>query len=60
MEVKARVDEIFRLYENVGESQYLGEDVTKTQHSIQCAMCAERDGGTREVSFFYWEFSYIV
>lgn len=43
------VDEIFALYETYGSSEYLGEDVTKTQHSIQCAMCAERDGASQEI-----------
>ena len=45
------VNEIFRLYEEEGQSQYLGEDVTKTQHSIQCAMWAEKDGAVREVRY---------
>ncbi|XP_060568074.1 2-amino-1-hydroxyethylphosphonate dioxygenase (glycine-forming)-like [Ruditapes philippinarum] len=48
MEVVSIVNEIFRLYEDAGQSQYLGENVTKTQHSIQCAMCAEKDGAVRE------------
>ncbi|XP_045176199.2 2-amino-1-hydroxyethylphosphonate dioxygenase (glycine-forming)-like [Mercenaria mercenaria] len=62
MEVKERVDEIFRLYEDAGQSQYLGEDVTKTQHSIQCAMCAERDGATSEevVAAFLHDVGHLI
>ncbi|KAL4222739.1 hypothetical protein ACF0H5_018780 [Mactra antiquata] len=43
------VTEIFRLYEHAGSSQYLGENVSKTEHSIQCAMCAEEDGASNQV-----------
>lgn len=51
MDVTAVVCEVFRLYEDLGQSQYLGEDVTKTQHSIQCAMAAEKDGASDQVSY---------
>ena len=50
--IAVAVNETFRLYEDEGQSQYLGEDVTITQHSIQCAMCAEKDGAVREVTPF--------
>jgi predicted HD phosphohydrolase len=53
MEVVSIVNDIFRLYEDAGQSQYLGENVTKTQHSIQCAMCAEKDGVVQEVRVTY-------
>ena len=43
------VDEIFGLYERHGNKAYLGENVSKTQHSAQCAILAEREGHADEV-----------
>ena len=43
------VDEVFRLYERHGSGDYLGENVSKTQHSVQCAILAEREGCSDEV-----------
>ncbi|XP_041369736.1 2-amino-1-hydroxyethylphosphonate dioxygenase (glycine-forming)-like [Gigantopelta aegis] len=43
------VDEVFRLFRDYGEDDYIGESVSKTTHSIQCGMLAERDGYPNEV-----------
>ncbi|ESP02323.1 hypothetical protein LOTGIDRAFT_172204 [Lottia gigantea] len=43
------VDEIIRLYKQYGDTNYLGEAVTKTQHSIQCAQIAEAEGSDIQV-----------
>ena len=44
MEANVIVSKVFDLYEKYGRTEYMGEDVTTVQHSIQCAMCAEQDG----------------
>lgn len=49
MDTDAIVNKVFRLYEDFGQSQYLGEAVTKSQHSIQCAMAAEAEKASDEV-----------
>lgn len=42
-DVQANVDKVFNLYQTHGELLYLGENVSQTSHSIQCAMNAEKD-----------------
>ncbi|KAK3083708.1 hypothetical protein FSP39_001812 [Pinctada imbricata] len=43
------VSEVISLYERHGDDDYLGESVSKTQHSIQCALLAEEEGYGDEV-----------
>ena len=38
------VDEIFRVFEQYGGEQYLGEQVSMTEHMLQSAWAARRDG----------------
>ena len=38
------VDKLFRLYEQHGSEDYIGEPVNQTEHMIQAAMFAENDG----------------
>jgi [1-hydroxy-2-(trimethylamino)ethyl]phosphonate dioxygenase len=40
----ALIDEIFRVFREQGESQYLGEEVSLTEHMLQAAAAAEREG----------------
>ena len=50
------VNELFDLYRQYGESDYIGEAVTQTQHMIQCALLAEKEGFSEEVilgAFFH-------
>jgi len=49
VDVERAVREVFRLFEKYGEGDYLGEAVSKTNHSIQCATLAEREGQPIEV-----------
>ncbi|KAK3596244.1 hypothetical protein CHS0354_028415 [Potamilus streckersoni] len=49
MDVTEKVNKIFSLYEKHGASNYLGERVSKTEHSIQCAMLAEKEECSNEV-----------
>jgi phosphonate degradation associated HDIG domain protein len=42
--VTALIDEIFRAFEEYGAEQYLGEQVSMTEHMLQSAYAAERDG----------------
>ena len=37
------VDKILDLYTNYGSSDYIGENITQTEHALQCAECAEHD-----------------
>ncbi|PAA93963.1 hypothetical protein BOX15_Mlig025485g1 [Macrostomum lignano] len=41
MSLQARVDEVFDLLERHGSENYLGEDISKCQHAVQCALIAE-------------------
>ena len=50
MDTEEVIEQVFRLYEDLGQSQYLGEEVTKTEHSMQCAMAAKVDGASDQVS----------
>ncbi|XP_033733679.1 2-amino-1-hydroxyethylphosphonate dioxygenase (glycine-forming)-like [Pecten maximus] len=47
--VEQVVSEVFRLYEERGSTGYLGERISKTDHSIQCAMLAEKEDQPVEV-----------
>ncbi len=40
------VDEIFRVYREYGSEQYLGEQVSMTEHMLQSAHAAEQDGAS--------------
>lgn len=54
--VLAIVEEIFSLYENHGESDYIGEPVTQLEHMCQAAELAEEEGYDDEVvlaAFFH-------
>ncbi|XP_046551136.1 2-amino-1-hydroxyethylphosphonate dioxygenase (glycine-forming)-like [Haliotis rubra] len=42
-------ERLFQLYRDHGSEDYLGEDVSKTQHSIQCGMLAEAEGCSKEI-----------
>ena len=37
------IDNIIRLFQERGESQYGGESVTQRQHALQCALLAEKE-----------------
>lgn len=41
---RAVIDEIFRVFRDYGSEQYLGEPVSMTEHMLQSAYAAERDG----------------
>lgn len=43
------IDELFRLFAAKGNGAYFGEDVTETEHALQCAHLAERAGAPGEV-----------
>jgi predicted HD phosphohydrolase len=45
----AVIEEIRRLYQKVGDKNYIGEDVSQLEHSLQCAACAENSGAEDEV-----------
>ena len=49
VDVEQSVSRVFHLLENYGHKNYVGEEVTCLQHSIQAAMCAEADGVASEV-----------
>jgi len=38
------IDQIFDLFNNHGDSLYFGEQVTETEHALQCAYLAEQAG----------------
>jgi gamma-butyrobetaine dioxygenase len=40
------IDEIFRVFRDYGSSQYLGEPVSMTEHMLQAAYAAEREGAS--------------
>jgi gamma-butyrobetaine dioxygenase len=42
--VTAIIDDIFETFRSSGDSTYLGEPVTLTEHMLQSALAAERDG----------------
>lgn len=41
---------VFSLYKKYGHEDYLGEPVTQIEHATQCAMLAEKQGYSNEVS----------
>ncbi|XP_022088999.1 uncharacterized protein LOC110978365 [Acanthaster planci] len=43
MDVDRAIQAIFSLFERYGSSDYLGENVTQTEHMVQCAMLAEQE-----------------
>ena len=45
------LQEVFSLYEKYGEGDYLGEAVSKSDHSIQCATLAEKEGYPTDVRY---------
>jgi len=55
VEIKNKVDSIFKLYESYGNESY-GENVTQLQHMLQCAQIAKKDGADDELilaAFFH-------
>ncbi len=38
------VDDIINLYEELGNSDYIGEEVTQKEHAIQAALLAKEEG----------------
>ena len=38
------IDDIIKLYEELGNSDYIGEEVTQTEHAIQSALQAREEG----------------
>ena len=48
MIIPTTVEELFELYERFGSKNY-GESVTQTEHALQCAALAQRDGARREL-----------
>ena len=42
---------VFDLYRKHGEGDYIGEKVSQIEHATQCAMLAEKEGCSHEVSF---------
>nr|XP_054774415.1 2-amino-1-hydroxyethylphosphonate dioxygenase (glycine-forming)-like [Lytechinus pictus] len=49
VDVESVVDRIFRLFDDHGSEDYIGEPVSQTEHMIQCAMQAEKGGYGEEV-----------
>ena len=47
--INENLDNIFKMYENFGKFDYIGEPVTQIEHMIQAAMLAEEDGQSEEV-----------
>jgi len=45
--VSELIDEIFRVFRDYGAEQYLGEQVSMTEHMLQAAYAAERDGASQ-------------
>jgi predicted HD phosphohydrolase len=49
IEIEHNVEDLFGLFDSFGEEDYLGEQVSKTVHCLQCGMLAEQAGAGREV-----------
>jgi phosphonate degradation associated HDIG domain protein len=52
----ANIDEIFKLYEKYGESDYIGEPVSQIEHMCQCGQMAIEEGCDDEIvlaAFFH-------
>lgn len=43
------IDEIARLFQSRGDDMYAGEPVTQTEHALQAAFLAQRDGASHEL-----------
>ncbi len=43
------VDDIFALFRDKGQGAYFGENVTETEHALQCAHLAEQSGANQEL-----------
>merc|ERR1711879_481066 len=43
-DIESKVEKILSLFENMGDREYLGEDVTQTEHMMQCALAAKKAG----------------
>ena len=43
------IDNIIDLFENHGDSLYFGEQVTETEHALQCASLAEQAGASNTI-----------
>lgn len=43
------IEKIFNYYENYGQNNYIGEDITQLEHMIQGAMLAEKEGCSKEI-----------
>ena len=53
---EAIVDEVFALYENYGDEDYIGEPVSQLEHMSQAAALADEEGYEDEVvlaAFFH-------
>ncbi|XP_066280253.1 2-amino-1-hydroxyethylphosphonate dioxygenase (glycine-forming)-like [Branchiostoma lanceolatum] len=48
-DVETKLEAVFSLYQKHGRSDYIGEDVSQTEHMVQCAMLAEQEGFPVEV-----------
>ena len=46
---EARVDQILKLFETSGQSEYFGEPVTQLEHALQCAQLAHDAGSDDEM-----------
>jgi phosphonate degradation associated HDIG domain protein len=54
--IKARIEEIFSLYDRHGGEDYIGEPVSQLEHMVQCAQLAQGEGFPEEVilaAFFH-------
>ena len=47
--IEEKVNLVFSLFEKFGNQDYIGEPVSQTEHMVQAAMQAERDGQSDEV-----------
>ncbi|NP_001171807.1 HD phosphohydrolase-like [Saccoglossus kowalevskii] len=47
--IESTTDEVFALYRKHGDVDYIGEPVTQSEHAVQCAMLANKDGYPEEV-----------
>jgi predicted HD phosphohydrolase len=50
MSIEKRVDELFSLFDDFGNDDYLGELISKSVHSIQCGLLAEQAGYDKSVN----------
>jgi phosphonate degradation associated HDIG domain protein len=59
--IEQRINEIFRLYEQHGNEDYIGEDVSQIEHMTQAAQLAEQAGYDEEVilAAFFHDFGHL-